>query len=165
MELSYKNADPDKERDRLLEYHCGSNYACESPLTQEQGYPSYRAKWLSTCQPAEYTASLAASLKDDRTILKLIAIASGEICGYVWATFQDMRGYDFTIAEIEDLFVEQSFRRKGIATAVMRMVEVATERLGVHWLRSGTGSNNLQSIKLHESQGYLVYRIEYEKRI
>lgn len=165
MGISFTDADTVRDRDLLLEYHCQTDYRCESPLEDLPDYAQYRERWFQTPQPGEFLALVQKSLEDSRTIFKLIVDGSGRGIGYLWVTFRDVPAYNFRFAEIEDLFVEETYRRQGVASAALHLVEREALRLGVKVLRSGTGGANLASMKLHEKAGYTVYRYEYEKRL
>lgn len=163
--VGFTNADLDRDRDLLLEYHCQTDYACESPLEDLPDYAAYRQRWLQTQQPGEFVDLVRKSLEDPRTILKLIVEGSGRAIGYLWATFRDVPEYDFRFAEIQDLCVEEGYRRKGIASMALGLVEREAQQLGIKVLRSGTGASNQASTRLHEKNGYTIYRYEYEKRL
>jgi GNAT superfamily N-acetyltransferase len=88
-----------------------------------------------------------------------------EIVGYVWATFTDVIGYKSCICNLNDIFVDEPFRTKGIASEVIKVVEKHALKNGANLFRSGTGAFNKASIKMHEKAGFYVYRHEYEKKL
>ncbi|MDM8129851.1 GNAT family N-acetyltransferase, partial [Paraclostridium benzoelyticum] len=71
--------------------------------------------------------------------------------------------YDISIAEINDILIIDSYKNKGIASFLIKHVEEQCKINGAKVLRSGTGINNLASIKLHEKLDFQTYRVEFEK--
>jgi GNAT superfamily N-acetyltransferase len=157
--------DRDRDRDRLLDYHCHTDYVCESPLEPLPPYPEYEATWLRSPQPQEFLAALRQTTRDPRGLVKMLLDEDDTPIGYFWVTFTDTPGYDFHFAEIQDIFVAEHKRRKGLASAILAFIETKTLEASVHVLRSGTGARNTASIRLHERNGFSVYRCEFEKRL
>ena len=57
-------------------------------------------------------------MEDKRSIAEIIKTESGEIVGYLWVQFH---GGDpnFIWAEVQDIYIEESYRRTGIAAFLM----------------------------------------------
>ena len=160
--LTVRTVDVKTDRDTLLELHCCGNYESDTPWARTISYEKYRKKWLSTSQPESFLAHLAESTEDVRTIAEIWE-EDGTIVGYVWVTFTDVKDYDVTIAEVNDIAVSQLHRRKGIGSEILKHVEQLARKRGVHLLRSETGIENTASAGLHLKVGFKPYRIQYEK--
>jgi len=162
--LRYRAVDVEKDRKLLLEFHCRINYESETRYARTMSYEEYRKKWLSTSQPKEYLSHLATTMKDERTMAEIVE-DEGSMVGYLWVTFNDLHGYNLTIAEIMDIGVAPSHQRRDIGLSMLRRIEEAARQKGATLLRSDTGGLNMASQKLHEKFGFKVYKIHYEKII
>jgi GNAT superfamily N-acetyltransferase len=85
------------------------------------------------------------------------------VVGFVWVVFREVEGYDVTIAEINDIAVSVSHRRRRIGTEILEHVEALARKRGADLLRSDTGLENLTSDRLHTKAGFKPIRTEYEK--
>ncbi|MCL2884500.1 MAG: GNAT family N-acetyltransferase [Oscillospiraceae bacterium] len=151
------------DKDYVLERHCRINYACDSPWATAIPYETYRAAWFKNAgQQAALVSALADSRKDPRTIADIVYADGDEPVGYLWAPFH---GEDpaFVWAGVEDIYVEEEYRRKGIAAALMTYAEDKARQNGAKVIRSGTGCQNIPSQAMHQKAGYKMYRVEYEK--
>jgi GNAT superfamily N-acetyltransferase len=101
-------------------------------------------------------------MTDERTIAEIIKTESGEIIAYLWVQFH---GEDKNLiwADVQDIYVEETYRRNGIAAYLMDYAEQSAKRNGAKVIRSGTGCENFKSRELHQKLGYYQYRFEYEK--
>lgn len=164
MHLIHRNIDFEKDREYILERHCRINYACESPWKREMSYPDYRSEWFSlTSQVSGFYGYLKRTAQDDRTIAEIIEEEHGRIVGYLWMTFCEDKEMDFRFAEIEEVYIEEEFRRQGAAARLYEYAEAKARRSGASVIRAGTGVCNTASIKLHEKLGFAPYRYEFEK--
>jgi len=162
--LRYRAVDVKKDKKLLLEFHCRINYESETPYARAMAYEEYRKKWLSTSQPKEYLTQLVATLKDERTMAEILE-DKGWAIGYLWVTFNEIRAYNLTIAEIMDIGVASSHQRRGIGLSMLRRIEKVARQKGATLLRSDTGNENKASQRLHEKFGFRPYKIHYEKII
>lgn len=166
MELIHRPINPERDREYILECHCRINYECDCPWKRKMPYESYRAEWLSlTGQIGEFLGYLAETMQDERTIAEILLNESGETVGYLWAPFCEDTESGFRFSEIQDIYIEEEFRRQGVASGLYRYAEENAARHGASVLRAGTGCGNLRSIRLHERMGFVPYRIEFEKLI
>lgn len=163
MKLRIRKIDLKKDRAALLEFHAQANYASDSPSARRVSYACYRAKWLSTPQPAIFLRALKRSVKDKRTIANVWETQDRRVVAYVWVTFTEVPEYDFTFAEVRDIAVAPRYRRRGIGWTILRSVEDAARKKGANALRSETGAGNIASRGLHEKLGFKRHRILYEK--
>lgn len=164
MKLIYRDIDLEKDIDSILLFHCKISYECESELAGKVSFDNYRRKWLKAkSQTDEFTEALKQSINDTRTLAKIIEDDDKSIIGYIWVIFFDNKDYNIVVAEIQDIFISEANRGKGIGQALMNYIENWAFDNGANILRSGTGSNNMKSIRLHEKSGFKPYRIEFEK--
>lgn len=153
-----------KDREYVLERHCRINYACDSAWAREKPYDDYRAEWFGMSgQIAEFYGYLERTARDSRAIAEIIEDNEGRIAGYIWATFSEDTESGFKVAEIQDIYVEEAFRRRGFASQLYEYVEARARQNGAKVIRAGTGRDNIASIHLHEKLGYRPYRYEFEK--
>ena len=127
-------------------------------------YPDYRLEWFSfTNQVFGFYSYLERTAQDDRTIAEIIESDDGRIAGYLWVTFCEDEEMDFRFAEIQEIYIEEEFRRHGVATQLYEYAETKARHNGVKVIRAGTGLCNSASIQLHERLGFAPYRYEFEK--
>jgi len=160
--LHYRPIDIKKDKKILLELQCQINYACESPYFRDKSYEKYQKKWISTEQTKVFLSRLAKSIRDKRTIAKIVE-ENKNVIGYFWVQIFDIIGYDVSYAEISELAVIPEYQRKGIATKMISYIEKEVRKRGVAVIRSGTGILNIPSQKLHKKLDYLPIRFSYEK--
>ena len=164
MNLSHRSIDFEKDRDYILERHCRINYACESAWARETSYPDYRSEWFSLAsQVSGFYGYLERSAQDDRAIAEIIEMEDGRIVGYLWTTFCEDAESGFRFAEIQEIYLEEEFRRHGVAAQLYEYAETKARHNGAKVIRAGTGLCNRASIQLHERLGFAPYRYEFEK--
>ena len=164
MNLIHRKIDFEKDRDYILECHCRINYACESPWKREMPYSDYRSEWFSLkSQVSGFYSHLARTAQDDRTIAEIIETENRSIVGYLWVTFCEDEEADFRFAEIQEIYIEEEFRRHGVAARLYEYAEMKARQNNAKVIRSGTGLCNDASIRLHEKLGFAPYRYEFEK--
>ncbi|MCL2773068.1 MAG: GNAT family N-acetyltransferase [Oscillospiraceae bacterium] len=161
--LRHIRIDPEKDKDYIRECHCRVNYECDTPYARKTPYEEYRANWCANAGQQEgFLSPLIESMKDERTIAEIIKTESGETVAYFWVSFH---GEDTTFiwADVQDIYIEESYRKSGIATYLMDYAEKSARQNGAKVIRSGTGCENIKSQGLHKKLGYYQYRFEYEK--
>lgn len=155
------NIESDKEY--IFERHCRINYECDTPWARQVSYEEYRANWYANAGQQEgFLSALTASMEDERTIAEIIKNASGDTVGYLWVEFHG-EDESFVWADVQDIYVEEAYRKSGIAAYLMEYAERAAKRNGARVIRSGTGCENIKSQGLHQKMNYYQYRFEYEK--
>jgi GNAT superfamily N-acetyltransferase len=164
MKYAIRDIDIENDKEFILESHCKINFNCDSKWAVEPGYNNYRDKWFSTEDPNKFLKALTKNLKDNRTLGLIVQDGIKKI-GYCWVSFYDIKDYDISIAEINDILIIDEYKNKGIATFLIEYIEEKCKLNGAKVLRSGTGINNLASIKLHEKLNFQTYRVEFEKII
>lgn len=166
MNLIHRRIDFVRDRDYILECHCRINYECDCPWKRQIPYEDYRAEWFSLSrQIAAFYDYLEQSAKDHRTIAEIIENIDGMVIGYIWVPFCADDESEFCFADIQDVYIEESFRGLGIADELLEYAEQRARLNGAKVIRSGTGCENIRSIKLHEKRGYYQYRLEFEKTL
>lgn len=164
MNLIHRSIDFEKDRDYILERHCRINYACESTWVREMPYPDYRSEWFSlTSQVSGFYGYLKQTAQDERSIAEIIETEAGCIVGYLWTTFCEDDESGFRFAEIQEIYIEEEFRRYGVATQLYEYAEAKAKRNDAKVIRAGTGLCNNASVQLHERLGFTPYRYEFEK--
>ena len=161
--LHHAKIDLIKDRDYIFERHCRINYECDTPWARRISYAEYRTIWFTNNgQQEDFLTAFAESVKDAHTIAEIITTESGEAVGYLWVPFH---GEDpsFVWADIQDIYVEENWRRMGVAEYLVDYAEKAAKLNGAKAIRSGTGCDNVNSQWLHKKMGYYQYRMEYEK--
>lgn len=164
MNLVHRPIDFIRDKDYILECHCRINYECDCPWQRQISYAEYRSEWFSLSrQIAAFYDYLKESAQDHRTIAEIIENSDGAVVGYLWVPFCEDEESGFSFADVQDIYVDESFRRMGIADALLEYAEQKARLNGAKVIRSGTGCENMRSIRLHEKHGYYQYRLEYEK--
>ena len=164
MKLIHRSIDFEQDREYILERHCRINYACESAWARETSYPDYRSEWFSLpSQVSGFYGYLERTAQDDRAIAEIIETEDGCIVGYLWTTFCEDEESGFRFAEIQEIYIEEEFRRHGVAARLYEYAEAKARRGGAKVIRAGTGVCNRASLQLHERLGFAPYRYEFEK--
>ena len=84
----------------------------------------------------------------------LVAEVDGEIAGY--GSFGDFRAFDGYRHTCEhSVYVDDRFRRRGIARALVAELEARAARLGKHAMIAGIEAGNAASIALHADIGFV----------
>ena len=164
MKLKHRRINYDLDKEYILERHCRVNYECDCPWKRKMSYEDYKREWFSLKgQIKGFSDALLESMKDSRTIADVIENEDNEKVAYLWVPFYADKESGFCFADVQDIYVEAEFRAAGIASLLMEYAESKARENGAKVIRSGTGCENIKSIKLHEKQGYYQYRYEFEK--
>lgn len=164
MNIVHRQIDFVKDKEYVLERHCRINYECDCPWAREITYDDYRKDWFSLKnQINEFYRYLEQTSKDSRTIVEIIEDESGCVVGYIWVPFCVDEESGFAFADIQDIYIEEDYRRSGLAAQLISYAEDKARQSGAKVIRSGTGCENIKSIRLHEKLGYYQYRYEFEK--
>lgn len=164
MNIVHRQIDFVKDKEYVLERHCRINYECDCPWAREITYDDYRKDWFSLKnQINEFYRYLEQTSKDSRTIAEIIEDESGCVVGYIWVPFCVDEESGFAFADIQDIYIEEDYRRSGLAAQLISYAEDKARQSGAKVIRSGTGCENIKSIRLHEKLGYYQYRYEFEK--
>jgi len=166
IELIHRPIDFERDRDYVLERHCRINYACDSPWARAIPYEDYRRNWFAMPrQMEEFWQSLKDSMNDPRGIAEIIEDGAGETMAYLWGSFWENEQAGIACMELQDLYVEEAYRKQGVASRLFAYAEEKARAAGANLLRSGTGRENAASIAMHGKLGFEIYRYEFEKRL
>ena len=166
MNLIHRPIDFERDRDYLLERHCRINYACDSPWARTISYEEYRRNWFAMPEQINgFWQHLKESAGDPRAIAEIIEDGAGETVGYLWGSFWEDKEAGIACLELQDIYVEEAFRKQGLAAQLLAYAEERARAAGANLMRSGTGRENAASIAMHKRQGYEIYRYEFEKRL
>lgn len=161
--LQHIRIDLASDKDYIFERHCRINYECDTPWTRKTPYEEYRTNWYANAGQQEgFLFALAESMADERTIAEIIRTESGDTVGYLWVQFHG-EDESFIWADVQDIYIEEAYRKSGIAAYLMDYAEKLAKNHGAKVIRSGTGCENVKSQGLHRKMGYYQYRFEYEK--
>lgn len=83
-----------------------------------------------------------------------VAELDGEVVGFCCAQLVSSFCYAEKAGEITELYVHESARRKGLATALLRLAEQELSARGAEEVKLLTGGDNLAAQALYESLGY-----------
>lgn len=151
------------DREYILERHCRVNYECDTPWARQILYDEYKANWFANINQQDgFLSALRESMDDTRTIAEIIKTKSGETVAYLWVPFHG-EDSSFIWSDVQDVYVEDSYRKTGVAAYLMDYAEKMAKTHDAKVIRSGTGCENVKSQGLHKKMGYYQYRMEYEK--
>lgn len=166
MKVIHRKIDFQKDKDYVLERHCRINYECDCPWKRKMSYDEYREEWFSLkSQVNGFYEHLQETARDNRTIAVILEAENNDIIGYLWVPFYEDSESGFRFADIQDIYIEEGFRNNGIANDLLAFAENEARKNGAKVIRSGTGCENLKSIKLHKKLGFYQYRYEFEKEL
>jgi len=164
MRLLHRKIDFENDVEYVLERHCRNSYECDSPWARKKSYEEYKKECYDLKdQRKEFIKALAESTEDERAIAEIIETHIGEKVAFLWCTFNTSEEGDFSMAYLQEIYVEEGFRQQGIAAYLVRYAEDKAKANGAKVLRSGTGVENFKSKSLHEKLGFQQYRYEFEK--
>ena len=107
---------------------------------------------------------IARSLAENPQEIVCIAELDGEAVGFCCAQIFSSVCYRSKTGEITELYVEPHARRKGLATALMRLAEQELSARGARTLALLTGDDNSGARAFYESLGYeLDGEVHYAK--
>jgi ribosomal protein S18 acetylase RimI-like enzyme len=105
-------------------------------------------------EPEIVAASLDIALRGDPSIAMMLLLCDGEPCGYCALTIGfsvEAGGHD---AFVDELYVEESFRGRGIGTQALAMAEEECRRRGVRRLNLEVERHNPRAKALYERVGF-----------
>ena len=99
-------------------------------------------------------AHVEQSLNENPNEIVCIAELDGKAAGFCCAQLVSSMCYKEKSGEITEMYVEPFARRKGVATALMRLAERELIARGASSLKVLTGDDNISAQALYESLGY-----------
>ena len=103
------------------------------------------------------------SAADSRSITEILEAEDGSTVGSLWVSFCADEESDSCLADVQDIYMEEPYRGHGIAAELMTYAENEARENGAKGIRSGTGCENLRSVRLHNKLSYYQYRYEFKK--
>lgn len=83
----------------------------------EISYSDYRSEWFSlTSQVSGFYGYLERTAQDEHSIAEIIETEDERSVGYLWTTFCKDEESGFCFVEIQEIYIEEEFRRHGAAT-------------------------------------------------
>ena len=114
----------------------------------------------ATLTPAEQAEHLRAAARTERALL---AWVDGRAVGFTCLRFARLITTALPYAEVTELFVEEAFRRRGIARALLTEAETLARALGAPGVILFTGLKNASAQAFYRAVGYHDYAITMRK--
>lgn len=111
---------------------------------------------------AEYTKLLPQGLATPHQHIYAIELEGGSV-GCLWLSADTQ--IPEAVCFIYDLFVEESFRRSGIATEAMRQLEKEASLLGLRGLALHVFGHNTAARDLYQKLGYEITNVRMSKSL
>jgi ribosomal protein S18 acetylase RimI-like enzyme len=109
---------------------------------------------------------IAKRLADPKCVeISIVAEVNNQIVGFAGLRVVPLIFYEGTHAELTELFVEESYRRRGVGQALIRFAESLAESKGAEALALHTGEENEAVRKFYSAVGYEVREIVMGKRL
>jgi len=114
---------------------------------------------LSTT-PAQIRQRLVRSQNIEHPI---VAELAGQVVGFASLRLVNYLGEEVPYAEISELFVSESYRRQGIARALMTELEVRARAAGASSMTVLTAADNDTAVALYQAMGFQEFSIALQK--
>jgi GNAT superfamily N-acetyltransferase len=114
----------------------------------------------ATLTPAEQAEHLRAAASTERALL---AWVDGRAVGFTCLRFARLITNALPYAEVTELFVEEAFRRRGIARALLAEAEKLARSLGAPGVILFTGLKNETAQAFYRAVGYHDYAVTMRK--
>lgn len=86
----------------------------------------------------------------------LVAEIEGAVVGFACLRVTRSLCYDFALAELTELYVEEGYRRRGVGRALIEQAERVAQGRGAESLTLLTGDQNLTAQEFYRSLGYQI---------
>ena len=121
-------------------------------IFSDNGYP-YSLKWYTKV------------IKDKKSIT-ILCEDNGEICGFCFGKINKKATPTLkTIADIDDIFVDEKHRKRGIATLLYKEFEKTAKEFGAYQVRLWLWSFNKEAEEFYRKMGMSEQRVVMEKDI
>jgi len=87
----------------------------------------------------------------------LVALENDELIGFITFEKADSDYFDTNIeeyGEIIELFVDKSYRQKGVGKKLMQAIEDHFSKLGINWIELQASTYNKSAINFYDNLGY-----------
>ena len=105
------------------------------------------------------------SLEKNKNELVLVAIHNDKAIGFICGQLYLSICYSNLQCEITELYVNENYRRKGIAKMLIKHLEREFTNNNVSEIIVITGIHNLNAQKLYENCGYIYRHMAYLKEV
>lgn len=97
----------------------------------------------------------------------LVAEESGEIAGFAKADIKEIQSFFFEkrVLYIDDIFTEERFRGKGVASLLLKRAEELARSKGLKWMKARIYAFNDAAQRTFASAGYQNLYSEYFKKL
>jgi len=114
------------------------------------------------CSTAEH---MKASLENNQSEIVFIAVHSDVAIGFVCGQLHPSICYsDGMLCEVSELFVYEEYRRMGVATKLVKQLEMEFKQYNALEIFLQTGKKNINAQNFYENNGYAVRgRVVYLK--
>ena len=110
--------------------------------------------------------SMKESLEKNKNELVFVAVHNDKVIGFICGQLYSSICYSNSLqCEMTELFVSEDYRRKGIASMLMKHMELEFSKNNVDEIVLLTGINNYNAQNLYEKRDYLFKRKAYFKII
>ena len=92
-----------------------------------------------------------------------VAEVAGAVCGFVSLRLTPYLDQDAPYAEITEVYVDPTARRKGVAQALMTFAESQAAKYGATSVHLVTGADNVNAQAFYKAAGYLDLYVGFEK--
>lgn len=121
-------------------------------IFNNNGYP-YSLKWYR-------------KVIKDKNSITLVCENNGEICGFCFGKINTHATPTLkTIADIDDIFVDEKYRKKGIATLLYKEFEKIAKQNGAYQVRLWLWVFNKEAEAFYHKMGMSEQRVIMEKNI
>ena len=110
----------------------------------------------------EKIGSLIVHLRDDTAIV-YGAFEDDELIAFIWAYVHQFR--EETRMYVSEIRVKEEYRRHGIGSQMLRMVEDKAKELGIGAIYLHAEANNPEAIRFYKTSGYCEERIQLRKEL
>jgi ribosomal protein S18 acetylase RimI-like enzyme len=113
--------------------------------------------------PPEQLAGRMPAVHDIETAL--LAEFDGEVAGFACLRIVPCLLYAAPYAELSELYVEPSYRRRGVGRALIAYAEQLAHQRGAADVMIMTGVNNTQAQALYRAMGYDSYAVALHRKL
>ena len=108
---------------------------------------------------------MKASLENNQNEIVFVAVHDDTAIGFICGQLNPSICYaDYMLCEVTELFVYEDYRRMGIATKLIKRLEVEFEKYNAQEIFLQAGKKNINAQKFYEDNDYVVReRIVYLK--
>ena len=111
---------------------------------------------------AEVTASVERLIADPATDFLIASSAQDGALGYVQLRYQYSLWVNGTLAQLEDLFVLSSFRRRGVGLQLLQAAAARASGRSSRYIWLNTNERNLDAVRLYTRAGFSSARERWQ---